>query len=101
MGDAERLVRFRLLDEDFAFYTGISEEDMAAILALVRERLEDGGSLPKGTVPANKIAMLACLRMASDYLQLEKEFVEYRRTTQSRLLKMTDEIERSLEENFV
>ncbi len=93
MSDTERLVRFRLLDEDFAFYTGISEEEMAAILALVREQLEGGGALPRGTVPANKIAMLACLRMASDYLQLEKEFTAYRQTTRSRLSKMTDQIE--------
>ncbi len=93
MSDTERLVRFRLLDEDFAFYTGISEEEMAEILALVRERFEDGGSLPRGTVPANKVAMLACLRMASDYLRLEKEFTAYRQTMRSHLSKMTDEIE--------
>ncbi|PIE69667.1 MAG: cell division protein ZapA [Deltaproteobacteria bacterium] len=93
MSDTERLVRFRLLDEDFAFYTEISEEEMAKILTLVRKQLEDGGSLPKGTVPANKIAMLACLRMASEYLRLEKEFTAYRKIMRSRLSKMTDEIE--------
>ncbi len=96
MSGDERLVRFKLLDQVYSFYTGASEEEMAAILALVRERFYDGDRLPKGTVPTNKVAMMACLKMASDYLRLEKEFANYRQATRSHCSKITEEIEQYL-----
>lgn len=96
MADTERLVRFELLGQEFAFYTAASEEEMDAILTLVREQLEDGSELPRGTVPAGKIAMLACLKMASRYLELEKEFEAYRNRNKDSFSRLTREIEDNL-----
>lgn len=96
MTEGERLVRFKLLDQDFAFYTAASEEEMEAILNLVREQLKGGGDLPRGTVPASKIAMMACLKMASKYLQLEREFAEYRNTSVTHFARLSKEISDNL-----
>lgn len=80
MSDSERLVEFSLLGQNFAFYTGASEEEMEKILALVREQLESvgGGSRPGGTIPVSKIAVMACLNLASSHLKLEQEYSRFR-----------------------
>jgi cell division protein ZapA len=96
MADDERLVRFELLGQEFSFYTAADEKEMAAILSLVREQIEDGTHFPKGTVPASKIAMMACLKMASKYIQLEKEFSDYRDDSKSRFSRLTRKIEDNL-----
>jgi hypothetical protein len=96
MADDERLVRFELLGQEFSFYTAADEKEMSAILALVREQIEDGPHLPRGTVPASKIAMMACLKMASKYIQLEKEFESYRSDSKSCFSRLTRKIEDNL-----
>lgn len=96
MADDERIVRFELLGQEFSFYTAADEKEMSAILALVREQIEDGPNLPKGTVPASKIAMMACLKMASKYIQLEKEFEDYRHNSKSCYSRLTKKIEDNL-----
>ncbi len=84
---SERLVKFSLLGQNFAFYTGASEEEMEKILALVKDQLESvgGGSKPGGTIPVGKIAVLACLNMASSHLQLEREYRQFRQQFTSKI----------------
>ena len=74
MEDKERLVNFTLLGQDYSFYTAASEEEMEKILALVRKLTEEsGGSLKSGTIPVSKIAVMACLNIASRYIKLQGE----------------------------
>ena len=93
MAESDRLVRFELLGQQFSFYTEASEEEMDAILSLVREQFESDRHMPKGNFPANKIAMMACLKMASKYLQLQKEFETYRNNTEKKSAKLCEVIE--------
>ncbi|MEE4166487.1 MAG: cell division protein ZapA [Desulfocapsaceae bacterium] len=87
MSESERLVKFSLLGQNFAFYTGASEEEMENILSLVREQVESigGGSKPGGTIPVSKIAVMACLNLASSYLKLQQEHSQYRQRFESKL----------------
>jgi len=87
MSDSERLVNFSLLGQNFAFYTGASEEEMEKILSLVKEQLDSvgGGSKPGGTIPVSKIAMMACLNLASSHLKLQQEYSQFRQQFESKI----------------
>ena len=87
MSESERLVEFSLLGQNFAFYTGASEEEMESILSLVREQIESigGGGKPGGTIPVSKIAVMACLNLASNYLKLQQEHTQYRQRFESKI----------------
>lgn len=87
MSESERLVEFSLLGQNFAFYTGASEDEMENILSLVQEQIESigGGDKPGGTIPVSKIAVMACLNLASSYLKLQQEHNQYRQRFESKL----------------
>ena len=84
MTDKERLVKFQLLGQEFAFYTGASEDEMEKILGLVRKLIDEGnGDRGRGgTIPASKVAILACLNIASRYIKLRQDFDNYRRDSE-------------------
>jgi cell division protein ZapA len=94
MSESERLVKFSLLGQNFAFYTGASEEEMETILALVREQIDSigGGDKPGGTIPVSKIAVMACLNLASNYLKLKQEHSQYKEQTASKLGELSDRL---------
>lgn len=93
MSESERLVRFNLLGQEYKFYTGASEEEMDTILALVKKLVEDnsGGGGP-GSIPVNKVAILACLNIASRYVKLKNEFDGYKKETEDRIVHINKEI---------
>ena len=95
MSGSERLVKFSLLGQNFAFYTGASEEEMEKILGLVREQIESigGGNKPGGTIPVSKIAVMACLNLASNYLKLKQEHSQYKAETSSKLGELSDRLD--------
>ncbi len=96
MAEAERLVRFTLLGQEHALYTAASDEEMAAILDLVRSLTEAGSANMTGTLPIGKIAVLACLSIASRYVRLEREFAAYRQDSEGRLARLTEQIRAGL-----
>jgi len=97
MEDKERLVNFTLLGQDYSFYTAASEEEMEKILAMVRELTEEnGGSLKRGTIPVSKIAVMACLNIASRYIKLQQEFEEYREKNNARASLLIEKIDATL-----
>lgn len=98
MAETERLVSFTLLGQEYQFYTGSSEQEMDEILHLVRRVMEESGGGKAIGVPANKIAVLSCLNMASRYLKLKQEFSMYREDTEKRLGKINNEIAGKLHE---
>ena len=77
MAESERLVEFTLLGQKFAFYTAASEEEMDAILALVRDQIDSIGGKPGGTIQVGKVAVMACLNLASNYIKLQNEHDQY------------------------
>ncbi len=93
MPDSERLVKFNLLGQEFAFYTGASEEEMEAILELVRQQVEDSSNESGKTIPVTKVAVMACLNLASRYVRLKQEFDNYRLGSEARLGVLCEKIE--------
>jgi len=96
MSESERLVRFTLLGQEFQFYTAAGEKELEAILSLVREEVEENGNLRRGNVPAGKLAIMACLNIASKYVQLKQEFDQYRSENDARAAQLSEEIRASL-----
>jgi cell division protein ZapA len=96
MTDKERLVRFSLLGQDFAFYTGASEAEMQKILSLVRQLTEEGSGATKGTIPAGKAAIMACLNIASRYIKLKQDFDDYKAENEVRVSSLIQQIDACL-----
>ncbi len=91
MPESERLVQFSLLGQEYKFYTGASEEEMNAILALVKKLVADNSGTG-GVVPVNKVAVLACLNIASRYVKLKNEFEDYKKDTEERISHINKDI---------
>ncbi len=98
MSDQERLVRFALLGQDYSFYTGASEEEMEKILDLVKKMVEDNGPGMYGTLPTGKIAIMACLNLASRFMKLSQDFERYKDETDRKILEINTKIESALME---
>jgi cell division protein ZapA (FtsZ GTPase activity inhibitor) len=93
MSDQERLVRFKLLGQDYTFYTGASEEEMNEVLDLVRKMIEENVSGMPGTLPASRVAVMACLNLASKFMKLKRDFEEYKVETEGRINSINSQLE--------
>ena len=95
MSESERLVKFSLLGQNFAFYTAASEEEMEKILSLVREQVESlgGGNKPGGTIPVSKIAVMACLNLASNYIKLKREHNQFKEETVTKIGELNEKLD--------
>ncbi len=96
MSEKERLVKFELLGQQYAFYSSATEEDMRTILALVRRLVESGAADTTATLPVGKVAVMSCLNIASRYVKLKQEFEEYRRECEERMGCLSEEIRMGL-----
>mgnify|MGYP000050095825 CR=1 FL=1 len=96
MSETERLVRFELFGQEFKFYTAATEAEIDAILTLVREQVEGDLSERTGTLPASKIAVMACLNIASKYVQLKQDFETQKADNESRCYNLSEKIRNSL-----
>ncbi|MFV0437165.1 MAG: cell division protein ZapA [Desulfopila sp.] len=96
MSEPERLVRFTLLGQEFQFYTAAGEREVDAILSLVREEVEGSGGARRGNLPAGKLAIMACLNVASKYVLLEQEFERYKADNATRVAQLSEEIRSTL-----
>jgi cell division protein ZapA len=97
MSDNERLVSFELLGQEYKFYTAASDDELRSVFAMVRELMETGMTAQKtGTLPMGKMAILACLNIASRYVKLHQEFEAYKLDSRERLTKLREEIRSKL-----
>ncbi len=102
MSETERLVKFTLLGQEYRFYTAASEEEMECILGLVKKLVDDsGGGGGGGAVPNNKIAVMACLNLASQYVRLKKEFEEYKKESGKRIMHINNQITDALKDETI
>ncbi|MDP3480094.1 MAG: cell division protein ZapA [Desulfoprunum sp.] len=92
MSDLERLVRFKLLGQEYSFYTGASEVELDTIFTLVKSLIEENIGGSKGTLPVSKVAILACLNIASQYVKMQQEFDSYKENAERRIGKLNDQI---------
>lgn len=79
----DRLVRFQLFGQEFTFYSNSPEEEVEAVIQLLRQELESDEKVSRSSVPSSKMLVLGCLRMAAKYVQLHREFEEYRSAQES------------------
>ena len=94
----ERLVRFELIGHEFAFYTSAPEDEVNEIIQMVTDLIqENSGSSATGSIPVGKVAVLASLNIASRYVELKKEFTNYKKQTEKRLLSLGEQIEEELD----
>ena len=96
MTDTERLVKFELLGQEYKFYTAASEEDLRLILSLVRQLVESGSGQSTGTLPVGRIAIMACMNIASQYVKLKQEFEDYRWDSEQRMIRLSEDIRAKL-----
>ncbi len=96
MSETERLVRFELLGQEYKFYTASSEEELKSIISLVRQLVETSSPRTSGTLPVGKVAILACLNIASRYVKLMQEFEGYKRDSEERIIRLNEEIRSKL-----
>jgi cell division protein ZapA (FtsZ GTPase activity inhibitor) len=92
MSENERMVKFELLGQEYRFFTASSEEEMQSILSLVRQLVETGPTQATGTIAVGRMAILACLNIASRYVKLEQEFALYKRDSELRIVKLNEDI---------
>jgi cell division protein ZapA len=92
MANSERLVKFELLGQEYKFYTAASEEELKSILSLVRQLVENSSAQVTGTLPVGRVAILACLNIASQYVKLKQEFDDYRWDSEQRMVRLSEEI---------
>jgi cell division protein ZapA len=90
MSELERLVRFKLLGQEYAFYTGASEAELEAVFSMVRTLIEENISGPQGSLPVSKVAILACLNIASRHVKLQQEYENYQSETEERLKRLNE-----------
>lgn len=89
----ERLVRFELIGHEFAFYTGAPEEEVDEIIKLVTGLVQENSSPGvTGSIPVGKVAVLASLNIASKYVELKRDFNEYKQETEGRLARLGRQI---------
>ena len=74
----ERRVDFKLFDQEFSFYTDSPPEDVEQVLAMVRGELDEGGHGFRASMPSSKMLVLVCLKIAARYVQLAREYDEFR-----------------------
>ncbi|MFH0784850.1 MAG: cell division protein ZapA [Pseudomonadota bacterium] len=96
MSDTERLVKFELLGQEYKFYTAASEEELRSILSLVRQLVENSSAQATGTLLAGRVAIMACLNIASQYVKLKQEFDDYRWDSEQRMVRLSEEIRAKL-----
>lgn len=88
MSELERLVRFRLLGQEYAFYTGASEAELDAVFSMVRNLVEENSSGPQGSLSISKVAVMACLNIASRHVRLQQEYENYQIETEERVKRL-------------
>ena len=88
------MVKFEVLGQEYPLYTDAPEEDVQEILLLVRSQLEDMAQATPHVLPANKLAILTSLNIASKYVKLKREYEEFRQRVEEKIGQLTEKIEK-------
>jgi cell division protein ZapA (FtsZ GTPase activity inhibitor) len=79
----ERLVKFKVLGQEYPLYTDAPEDEVEEILHLVKSQIEKSAQGSTHMLPASKLAVLSSLNMAGKYVKLKKDFEQYRQAVDS------------------
>lgn len=92
----ERLVKFKVLGQEYPLYTDAPEEDVQEILSLVKNLLENTGPNSSHFLPANKQAIVTSLNIASKYVKLKREHEGYKRLVEEKIDLLSARIEKNI-----
>jgi len=96
MDAQERQVRIELLGQEYRFFTAATDDELEAILSLVRNLVETDTGGHRGTLVSVRLVTLACLNIASQYVRLKTDFDRFRLENDRRLREMATAIEEDL-----
>ena len=65
-------------------------------LSLVRQLVETDSTQTTGTLRVGRVAVMACLNIASQYVKLKQEFDDYRWDCEQRMVRLSEEIRAKL-----
>lgn len=71
----ERRISFTLYGQEFSFYSDVPDDEVQEAVSMLRKELgvpDECG--PTTTVPSSTMLVLACLRIAARYVNLQREF---------------------------
>ena len=70
----ERLISFTLCGQEFSFYSDAPDEEVEEAVTLLRNELDVPESAGITTLPSSTMLVLACLRLAARYVNLQNDF---------------------------
>nr|WP_320011421.1 cell division protein ZapA [uncultured Desulfobulbus sp.] len=94
----ERRVQFSLFGQEYTFYSDAPEDEVQAVIALLRTELENVSSFGASSVLSTKQLVLGCLRMAAKYIQLQREHERYCQSREQATEVLIGKILRAVEE---
>jgi cell division protein ZapA len=74
----ERLISFNLFGQKFSFYSDAPEDEVEGAITMLRDELEGTDLAERSTVPSSTMLVLGCLRLAAQYVKLDKEYATFR-----------------------
>ncbi|MEN8188936.1 MAG: cell division protein ZapA [Thermodesulfobacteriota bacterium] len=89
-------MKFELLGQQFSFYTAAPEDEVAEIINMVTRLVEENSGGKSGTISVGKIAVLASLNMASNYVELRRRFERHKEETDRRIGLLSAAIDKGL-----
>ena len=93
----DRLVRFNLFGQEFAFYSDAPEDEVESAIDLLRSELEEDGQMNRSAIPSSKMLVLGCLRLAAKYVQLQNEYERFRDNQGQSMAQLTEKIKNRMD----
>lgn len=91
-----RLVKFKVLGQEYPLYTDAPEEDINEILDIVKNQLEVHLHTSAKVLPGNKLAILTSLNVASEYVKLKKDFEQYKNSLAETVARLAQKVDSAL-----
>jgi len=93
----ERRVDFKLFGQDFSFFTEAPPEDVEEVISLVRSELDESGHGFRTSMPSSKMLVLICLKIAARYVQLNREYEQFRTRQEESIDKLISKVSSGME----
>lgn len=92
----ERRVQFDLFGQEFSFYTDSSEEEVSKVINMVKAELGDLAKGGRRSLLSNKMLVLCCLKICAQYIELEKEFNQFKNCQDKSIDKLISKVTSSI-----
>ncbi len=93
----ERLIRFILFGQEYTFYSDAPDEEVDAVIAMLREELEGQEAFYPSTVPSSKMLILGCLRITAKYIHLQREHARLAQVREESIAALQEKILKAVE----